>query len=265
MMKQVVTILWVMYQAVTCLSATILEVSTMDELVSTFERANQKTLAIFDIDMVLIQPEDPAFQMANMKRFSPIVKSLLRSLSPDKIDTCWTLMTLRSDSVLVDLRFPGFLQSLNQRKIPLMALTNNFTGRFGEIESMELWKAQQLQAHGIDFRKMAPTLQEFQFENSARYIDGILFCNGSQIGKGPLLIQFLEKAALSPEEIIFVDDREENVLNVQQALTAFRPETRFSGVHFTLAKNYPSLAISEEEFQAKWQQIAQEALQENIK
>ena len=61
-----------------------------------------KTLAVFDVDMVLIQPSDPAFQMANMKRFSAISKRIMKEVPADKQMVFLSLMTISSDPVLID-------------------------------------------------------------------------------------------------------------------------------------------------------------------
>ena len=56
--------------------AKITQVDDMKEVFDQFNNADEKTLAIFDVDMVLVQPSDPAFQMANMKRFGPQLSEL---------------------------------------------------------------------------------------------------------------------------------------------------------------------------------------------
>ena len=46
--------------------AQITQVKDMKDIYSYFDAADSKTLAIFDVDMVFVQPSDPAFQMANI-------------------------------------------------------------------------------------------------------------------------------------------------------------------------------------------------------
>lgn len=63
--------------------AQITEVDNMEEVFQFFKDADSNTLAIFDVDMVLVQPKDPAFQMANMKRYSRICKRIMKEIPPD--------------------------------------------------------------------------------------------------------------------------------------------------------------------------------------
>lgn len=55
----------------------------MKEVINYFNDIDSETLAIFDDDMVLVQPSDPAFQMANMKRFSAISKRIMKEVPAD--------------------------------------------------------------------------------------------------------------------------------------------------------------------------------------
>lgn len=262
-MKQLLATLF----AVSCCHATITEVKSLDELMPYFEKANSKTLALFDIDMVLMQPQDPAFQMANMGKFRSIVKETLADLTPEQKDLSLALMVLGSPSQLVDTRFPAFLQTLQRRSIPLMALTSNLTGSFAGVEDLAEWKISRLESLGIDFQAMSPVKEALVFDtlpcfrgSFSCYRQGVLFVNGSHISKGEALVHFLEKSSLKPEAIIFVDDREENVQSVQEALSVKYPEIAFTGLHFTAAKHSPSLPLSEEAFCQKWQKVKKEVL-----
>lgn len=74
----------------------------MKEVFEYFADVNSKTLAIFDVDMVLVQPSDPAFQMANMKRFGAISKWIIKEVLTEKQMMFLSLMTISSDPVLID-------------------------------------------------------------------------------------------------------------------------------------------------------------------
>jgi len=64
--------------------AKITQVNDMKEVFEYFADADSKTLAIFDVDMVLVQPSDPAFQMANMKRCGAISKRIMKEVPAEK-------------------------------------------------------------------------------------------------------------------------------------------------------------------------------------
>lgn len=187
----------------------ITQVNDMKEVFAQFNNADHKTLAIFDVDMVLVQPSDPAFQMANIKRFSAISKRIMKEIPADKQMLFLSLMTVSSDPVLIDDRIPQFLQQIIQRGIPAMGLTANLTGQFGKISKMEHWRIEGLR----------------------------------QLG--------------------FVDDREDNLKSLETAIQKLDKQIEYHGFHYIGAQNYPSKAISEEEFESRWQELATKAKELN--
>lgn len=104
----------------------------------------------------LIQPSDPAFQMANMKCFGAISKRIMKEVPTEKQMMFLSLMTISSDPVLIDNSTPQFLKQIIQKGIPVMALTANLTGSFGTIRNMEQWRVNSLRCLGIDFSESAP-------------------------------------------------------------------------------------------------------------
>jgi hypothetical protein len=71
-------------------------------------------LPIFDVDMVLIQPSDPTFQMANVKRFSAISKRIMKEVPADKQMVFLSLMTISFDLILIDDRTPHFIDQISE-------------------------------------------------------------------------------------------------------------------------------------------------------
>ncbi len=250
--------------------ASITQIDDMEEIFPYFKDADSKTLAIFDVDMVLIQPNDPAFQMANMKRFSPICKRIMKEVPADKQMLFLSLMTIYSDPVLIDYRTPQFLQKIIQKGVPTMALTANLTGSVGAIKNMEQWRVDNLRHLGIDFAKTAPYQAPLVFDNLASYrgyystyLDGVLFVNGTVISKGEVLLSFLEKSRYLPNKVIFIDDREENLKSVETAIQTLDRSIEYQGLHYLGAQKYLSKEISEQEFELRWRKIASETKELN--
>lgn len=246
--------------------AEIKQVNDMKQVFEYFTDANSKTLAIFDIDMVLVQPSDPAFQMANMKRFGAISKRIMKEVPAEKQMMFLSLMTISSDPVLIDDSTPQLLKQIIQKGIPAMALTANLTGSFGTIKNMEQWRVDSLRCLGIDFSESAPYKTELMFDNLASYrgyyssyLNGVLFVNGRVVSKGDAFLAFIEKTKLSPERIVFIDDREDNLKSLEAAIQKLGKPIEYHGLHYIGAQKYPSEMISEEEFESKWQQFALQA------
>lgn len=235
----------------------------MEDVFEALKNADSKTLAIFDVDMVLIQPSDPAFQMANMKRFSAISKRIMKEIPPHKLMLFFSLMTLSSDSVLIHDKTPEWLAQIIQNGIPTMALTANLTRQVGNIQKMEEWRVNDLQRHGIDFSKTAPCKVPLIFDhlapyrgNYSTYLNGILFVNGLAVSKGEAFLSFLEKSGFYPDKVIFIDDREENLKSLEEALQKLDRSIEYQGLHYLGAQKYPSKMISEKEFENRWQNLA---------
>lgn len=248
----------------------ITQVNDMKEVFAEFDSADAQTLGIFDVDMVLIQPSDPAFQMANMKRFSAVAKRIMKEVPADKQMLFLSLMTISSEPVLIDERTPLFMQQIITRGIPMMALTANLTGPLGKISDMAEWRIEGLRRLGIDFSKTAPCESALVFDNLASYrgnystyLNGALFVNGTNVSKGDAFLAFLEKTHYYPSKVIFVDDREENLKSLEAAIQKLEKPIEYRGLHFTGAQNYPSKEISEEEFALRWQTLADQAKELN--
>lgn len=268
-MKKFLLTLFMTFNIFAC-HAKITQVNDMKEIFDAFTDADAKTLAIFDVDMVLIQPGDPAFQMANMKRYSTIAKRIMKEVPPDKQMVFLSLMTTSSDPLLIDARTPQFIEQISKRGIQVMALTANLTGKFGPIQKMEQWRVDSLLRLRIDFSKTAPCQSSLVFNdlasyrgNFSSYLNGILFVNGTVVSKGEAFLSFLNKIDFVPNKVIFIDDREENLKSLETVLQKLDKPIEYQGFHYLGAEKYPSKMISEEEFEFKWQKLASEAMQLN--
>lgn len=245
-------------------SAQITHESHMKDVFAHFENADSNTLAVFDVDMVLIQPSDPAFQMPTMKRYKSVIKQVMKDVTDETIFL--SLMVMNSPSILIDEQTPQLLADLQQKGVYTMACTANITGALGKIPHMTEWRIHHLNKLGLNFSEQfsqqAPLI--FSHLPSYRgyypeYKDGILFTNGSKSSKGIVFIEFLKQSGLHPTTIVFVDDREDNLKSVEEALQQFDSLIHFKGIHYTGALHYPSIDISEKQFEEKWQNLAHES------
>ncbi len=236
----------------------------MEEVSHYFNNADSKTLALFDVDLVLVQPSDPAFQMPNIKRFDAIYKRVMKRVPIDKKLLFFSLMTLSSDPILIDSRTPQVLQQLTQRGVSMMALTASLTGSFGKISNMEQWRVDSLRQLGIDFSKTSPCSIPLLFDEFIpyrnyypNYLHGILFVNGI-VPKGDGFLSFLKKINWLPNKIIFIDDHEYNLKSLENAIQKLNSNIEYQGLHFIGAKSFSSELISEDEFEFRWERLATE-------
>ena len=89
------------------------------------------------------------------------------------------------------------------------------------------------------------------------YYKGILCSNGegNQINKGDVLVAFLHKVKYLPQTIIFIDDKIENLENMEQVLAKFDKQINFIGIQYKGAEAYPSRAITQEVFESNWNEL----------
>ncbi len=76
----------------------------------------------------------------------------------------------------------------------------------------------QLRTLGFDLSKTAPRQSDCYFENGhgVLYRQGILFTSGTD--KGKALIRFLELSGARPERVVFLNDKQTHLVEVERAL-----------------------------------------------
>jgi Protein of unknown function (DUF2608) len=247
--------------------AQIVQVHSLEEIKEHYQTADSSTYGIFDIDMVLIQPDTPAFKMANIERFLPIAKRVIASVPPEKRDILYTLTSLHYETVLVDENTPRFFEELQRRGIPSFALTASMTGSLLHEPCLATWKCNHLRSQGIFFEKLTPFQSPITFKELPSYrdfypqfLEGVLITNGGLCSKGKVLVSFLKKTGLSPSAVIFTDDKEGNLVSVEQALLEYDPSIEFLGLHYLGGLYSPTEPITAEEFTKCWEAVAAQAM-----
>lgn len=248
-------------------NAEIITMFTMQEVHTKFVEVSAKSspeeiLGIFDIDLVLTQPSNPAWQMPNIQKYRSQLKALTKDLSPEQKDVLLNLMTKSSPAILVEQDTPHILQSIKDRQIKTMALTASLTGRLGKINDVAIWRYETLRSLGINFFSSFEPAEKISFKQLPSYLGrypefykGILCSNGegSKINKGEILIAFLHEVSYEPKQIIFVDDKIENLENVEKALATLDKRIHFVGIHYKGAEVLKPIPIDEKKFLHEWE------------
>ncbi|QVL58178.1 MAG: DUF2608 domain-containing protein [Simkaniaceae bacterium] len=239
-------------------SADVMEIYTMSELRPYLD---EEVFVIFDVDMVLVQTKDPAFQMGNMKQHRKIVHAITKDLTPDEKDHLVNLMVVGSEAILIDEETPKVFQEITKRGIKVIALTASYTGSLGSIENMGEWRIKTLRGLGYDFTDSFPfvkkkTFTQFPKVNGdyPRFDQGILFVNGGagKYTKGDVLEAFFLHSDFMPKKVLFVDDRRPNLEAVERTLPK---EVEFLGFHYLGGASYRGETLSEEVFKASWESL----------
>ncbi len=201
----------------------IKSIHAFKEADDTLRSLSENSLAIFDVDEVLVTPADAVLTPAG-DVFNP---SYTNELSTSEKDELLSVMLAGTQYVLIDPKAPLVLEALASRGVKTIACTACRTGSFGIIPSMENWRIGQLKHAGIDFGSSFFKGKERVFPNLVvegqhppLFQNGILFSGDfDQTGKsakGDLLGIFLDHMQWTPREIVFFDDKMKNLTAIQQ-------------------------------------------------
>ena len=203
------------------------------------EYANSETWVIFDVDNTLIESSlqigsaqwrDHIRKKARLEGYDPAERELV-------LDKFWNFVQHFVPVNLVDKATLATLQKLKQEKFIAFALTAR--------EPIELAHTQrQLGSVGIHFSSDAfhhNILLSLPFPGI--YDHGVVYCGENT--KGDTLSALLKETGLTPKRIVFVDDRENQITEVKQAVEQMGIEfigVRFSGADARVAAFDPAIA-----------------------
>lgn len=223
------------------------------------------TLVIFDVDDVLMYPEDKILRSQNADACKVLVKQLKQRVGKDKIQDITSIILLARKNKPVDPKMIKLIDTLQKNNIKVLALTNCATGKFGLIPNTENWRISELKSHGYYFYKSWPDLKDINLklvmkdsnDASPVYKEGVLFVD--QTGeKGAVLDAFLTSIKITPKRIVFIDDKSKNLVSVAEF--AKQNNIEFIGIEYTKAleekealnKNIAQLQFEVLEKEKKW-------------
>ena len=254
-------------------NAEYIKIDTMNKVEAQFNKVLQRfnpedCLGLWDVDMVLVQPDDPHVQMPNVIEYYQALKDIVNALTLEQKEIMLNLAIISSPNILVEQSSSAIIANLANQGLPMIALTASLSGKIGHVDSIETWRYETLKSLGIDFSDSFPVTGTMEFREISPFLGcypvfkkGILSANGQskQGSKGKTLIAFLKQFDIQPRVIVFVDDREYNLQAVQTALLQHNPKIEFIGIHYTGAANVSVQPVSEEAFKASWLMYANQA------
>ncbi len=247
-MKKNILILLALLLFITKISAIIVETPNLELFENALENIDQETLVLFDVDETLIVPKDLIMRSPVRDIFREIAKETINN--PDIVDIekygkdyflGQVLSKVKYE--IVDPKIVTIIEALHKRKIKTIAFTKMFIGTCGAIPAMEDWRFIQLKDLNIDFSSAFPLFQKIEIEpldkmiRPALFKQGILCANGQD--KGPVLIGFLRNIDWVPSKVLFIDDRLDYLLNVEESLSNIGIE--FVGFHYTAVESFPDI------------------------
>lgn len=228
----------------------------------------EDVLVIFDIDFTLLLPKEPAFQVYNGIAYRDKLTALFQDLDIEQASMVINCMT-SFPSELVDPEAAQMIENLQAQNIKVIACTASMTGALGPYERAESMRFEALKKQNIDFSRAFPEHNDMELsdikgflQRSPVFYKGILFSNGlkNRPCKGDAILSLLQALAFSPKIIIFVDDKEAYLKDVEEALKQHRPDTVFVGIEFTGETQHQPKLITETECMRVWEALREEAL-----
>jgi hypothetical protein len=204
-----------------------------------FSDLDTNSLAVFDVDEVLLTPCDQSLRHKEL--FNQLVGELFLAKEITVSDTTEYLAIIgamfdKRAAMPVDRSFVDLIQTLQNKQIKVVALTNAATGKMGAIDSMKDWRLTELRRLGYEFATTWPNVPEKQFLQLATkepgvfpvFSQGVLLTNG--IPKGTVLEAFFDMIEEKTNRILFIDDNREYLESVGEA--ALKMGCTYLGIHY---------------------------------
>lgn len=212
-------------------SAEIKKICSFSEAKEVIEKANVNTLVIFDIDNTVCVKEWPFLQ----DRYSsdPLVMNFWEephsccNITADELEK----IIFEAPEMLIEPIIVKIIKNLQEKNIPVIALTSRATGDWAGIKNLEEKLYLILKTFDIDFSSSFPIKEPFFSEKDLLFYKGIGFVPRNEnkeekTDKGDVLMKLLEKANFIPERIIFFDDNFVNIKKVNEAIMLYNKNSK---------------------------------------
>lgn len=198
----------------------IIETSNFEDVL---QKIDQKVCVIFDLDNTLMMADQQLGCVAWGEHVISQLegKGILRKKAEIIENILWKAIQPHIKVRVVDKKIPGIIDDLKKQKMMILGLT----ARSPDEAACTI---NQLSSIGISFEKQFEE-ETFFLENETLYKDGILF--GTSFNKkSEVLFAFLNKHALTPCSILFVDDKLSHLKDMEKACQS--REIVYTGIRF---------------------------------
>lgn len=216
--------------------AETVSIQDVKELATVLKKAPADALVIFDVDEVLVYPENIVQLQVASSFFEGTMDNIEKRLGKPTRDLLHSILLLQSKWQLTDPEIPQLIQDLQLQKIRMIALTAFRSGEMGKLPSVEDWRSGHLKKHNIDLSITAgmpknyfeiTQLTKIKEKDFPVYKDGIIYTN--HYPKGEVLGAFLAQTNIQPKSIIFVDDKISNIHSVENFCKS--ANIKYLGIH----------------------------------
>ena len=179
-----------------------------------------RSLVVFDVDRVLIEYEDAILHPHNNVRMRELFIKAAPDISMMELRKHLNTISYHARPRLIEREVQGLIKMLQDKNIPVIALTATQIGSIPHIGSIQDWRIERLKELGITFSFQDVPFHSFSELTGAGaspvFKSGILF--SATYPKGSVLKAFLQHMNLKPQSVIFFDDLLPNVHSVHQEI-----------------------------------------------
>lgn len=248
----------------------VVRIDRFNSALEYFSKADKTTLVIFDVDNVLIVPQDPYLQPKARLQFSNIYEELTKVLDQEHTFLFHHIVAIKNKSRLVEADILNIIQELQQANVKVIALTGAKTGGIANIiPDVPSWRYNSLKNLGIDFSSTFPKKAQFKelkgddVGNYPSFEQGIVYSYGSMNSKGNVLKCAIKELNWLPKRVIFVDDRLEHINSVHSFLKQENPNIEFIGLHYQGTDKIATPELSEAQFIQKISKLIELTVEHN--
>jgi hypothetical protein len=212
----------------------IIVADTIEDIEKRLKVADGNTLVVFDCDEVLTTLSEQIWQARNHDFFVEWCTKNISNFSEEALYEIATSILVSSKNLLVNQRMPELVENLYRRNIKSIVLTALSMQPVAAIRDPLAWRISTLEKFGYNFKMFWPSLSDKHFkelgeEYPPAYGSGVICCGS--IPKSRCLMEFLTYANVRPDEVIFIDDKIENLEDVREQCALAKIE--FLGIRYT--------------------------------
>ena len=240
---------------------TIIDAARLSEILV---KTNEDTLVVFDVDMVLLNTKEIAFQIPNLDLHNDIVLEIKSRYTQEEFDYLVHCALVQIEFELLHPLMSVMVNGLQDRNVPTMACTALLSGLIELKYDMMEWRTNQLAEFGIDFSKTAPDESGFKMlsfptyrGNVPEYNKGVMITNSehSLTDKGMVLASLLSIMPEMPKKIVMIDDKLKNLEDVGNSLAQLGYGGDYLAIEFLAAKYVHCPLLSANEFKSEFQRL----------
>jgi hypothetical protein len=197
------------------LMGSIVETPRLNEICNYLDQLpNDNALVVCDIDNTLIKSLYCLGSVAwGEHLINQFMEKGIEARKANEIESIlWQTVQPRVTVQTIDPDTSRVILDIQKRKIPIIALTARFPHECD-------YTLAQLRSVGIDFSKqkhLTLSKEILSIPSDSMYQDGMVFAT-TKNKKSDVLFAFLDKTSLHPECVIFVDDKQHHVEDVERA------------------------------------------------